>query len=68
MTNSQRQAKLREKREALGFKPVTVWLPLAAIPEFQALAAMCRENPNSRPVSISLQDNTTGRMRGVKLR
>lgn len=68
MTNNERQTRLREKRLSMGYKPVTVWLPVGSIPEFLLLAEQCRNAPESRPVSVSLQDAKTGRMQGVRLR
>lgn len=68
MTSAQRQAKFRERRATNGLVPLTVFLPVEAVAEFKLLAEQLRMSPDCRPVSISLQDGKTGRMKGVKLR
>jgi hypothetical protein len=68
MTSAQRQQKFRERRANNGLVPVTVFVPAGAAAEIKQLAAQLCHEPSSRPVSISLQDSKTGRMKGVKLR
>lgn len=64
MTNSQRQAALRERRKAEGLVQVNVWLPAEAAAELAIAAELIRQNPNLRVAR--LVDVTTGKLAGLK--
>lgn len=67
MTSAERQAKMRDKREANGLRQFNAWVTEAQHPELRALVEYMLEHPDARVTAIALQDAITGRMASVKI-
>jgi hypothetical protein len=68
MTSTERAKKFKANAQAAGLAQFNVWLPVSQHAELKALVEMLKKDCNLNVVSVSLQDQKTGRMKGVKLR
>lgn len=64
MTSTERQRRYKANMERIGCVQLNIWIPAAAVAEFQRAAELAREYPNLTVARMG--DRVSGRIVGLK--